>query len=277
MRYVKRIMVLFVMLFFIPMAALAGVIAGEGSPTTAGGGAMNTLEDIYNLVNLGTTNSPRATIFAEPTAGPVATGHTLTQVYDRAKTSSRPARTGQTSIIPLDVTGIAGADGKLQKGVTWPSPRFTDNTNGTVTDKLTGLIWLKAANYNSTTETTGTATWKIALTFCNTLKSGQCGLTDGSTEGQWRLPNRFELESLLYLAYGGNSPKVALSNDAGTGMWVNGDVGSSFTDVQSVYYWSSTTHAVGTGDAWYVNLSDGSVYYDGKMNARYVWPVRGGQ
>ena len=273
MRYVKRIMVLFVMLFFIPMAALAGVIAGEGSPTTAGGGAMNTLEDIYNLVNFGTTNLPRSvTPFAEPTAGPVATGHTLTQVYDRAKTSSRPARTGQTSIIPLNVTGIAGADGKLQKGVTWPSPRFTDNTNGTVTDNLTGLIWLKVANYNSTTGTTGTATWTIALTFCNTLKSGQCGLTDGSTEGQWRLPNYFELVSLLDLAYF----NPALSNDAGIGQWVSG-AGSSFTGVQSGYYWSSTTGADTTDVAWLVTLNYGNVTSADKANAYYVWPVRGGQ
>ena len=258
------------------MVALAGVIAGEGSPTTAGGGAMNTLEDIYNLINLGTTNVPRTTIFAEPTAGPVATGHTLTQVYDRAKTSSRPARTGQTSIIPLDVANIAGADGKLQKGVTWPSPRFTDNTNGTVTDNLTGLIWLKVADYKTTTSTTGTAIWVDALAFCNTLKSGQCGLTDGSTEGQWRLPNYFELVSLLDLAYSG----PALSNDAGTGQWGTGTY--SFAGVQSFYYWSSTTIAytseATTSFAWLVGLKDGYMTGDAKdATYPYVWPVRGGQ
>ncbi len=270
MRYVKCIMVLFAMLFFIPMAALAGVIAGEGSPTTAGGGAMNTLEDIYNLINLGTTNLPPATIFAEPTAGPVATGHTLTQVYDRAKTSSRPAKTGQTPTVPI--AAPVGSDGNLQKGVTWPSTRFTDNSNGTVTDHLTGLIWLKAANYKSTAGATGAATWTEALTFCNALKSGQCGLTDGSTEGQWRLPNYFELVSLLDLAY--FTP--ALSNDAGIGKWVSG-AGSSFTGVQSAYYWSSTTYAASTGYAWFVLLLFGIVYYDVKTRTNYVWPVRGGQ
>jgi hypothetical protein len=271
MRYVKRIMVLFAMLFFIPMAALAGDISGGVSPTTAGGGAMNTLEDIYNLINLGTTNVPRTTIFAEPTAGPVATGHTLTQVYDRAKTSSRPARTGQTSMIPLDVTGIAGADGKLQKGVTWPSSssvpssaRFTSNSAGTVIDNLTGLMWAKNAT------AAGPKTWTEALSYCNLLT------IDGTYSG-WRLPNRFELESLLDLAYGGSSPKVALSNDAGTGMWVNGDVGSSFTGVQPVYYWSSTTYAGNTGYAWLVSLDDGNVTSGDKANANYVWPVHGGQ
>src|SRR5215831_10404550 len=49
-------------------------------------------------------------------------------------------RTGQTT------SYAAGDDGALQKGVAWPTPRFTDNNNGTITDNLTGLIWLKNAN-----------------------------------------------------------------------------------------------------------------------------------
>ena len=28
----------------------------------------------------------------------------------------------------------------------WPSPRFIDNLDGTVTDDLTGLMWLKDTN-----------------------------------------------------------------------------------------------------------------------------------
>jgi hypothetical protein len=36
-----------------------------------------------------------------------------------------------------------GDDGSIRAGVPWPSPRFTDNGNGTVRDNLTGLIWLK--------------------------------------------------------------------------------------------------------------------------------------
>ena len=36
-------------------------------------------------------------------------------------------------------------DGALEKGVAWPTPRFTDNNNGTITDNLTKLIWMKNA------------------------------------------------------------------------------------------------------------------------------------
>ena len=81
-------------------------------------------------------------------------------------------------------------DGALHKGVAWPSPRFADNNNGTVTDSFTGLIWLKNANCIG-------LQWAVALKNIGSLTNGQCGLTDGSTAGQWRLPNVKELESLL--------------------------------------------------------------------------------
>jgi hypothetical protein len=49
-------------------------------------------------------------------------------------------KTGQTT------SYATGDEGGLQKGVSWPSPRFTDNGDGTVTDNLTELIWLQNAN-----------------------------------------------------------------------------------------------------------------------------------
>jgi hypothetical protein len=187
------------------------------------------------------------------------------------------SRTGQTQTVPYPAP--TGSDGNLSQhvGVAWPNPRFTNNNNGTVTDNLTGLIWLQKANCNSTG--TGVAAWSDALAFCNALKNGQCGLIDGSVAGNWRLPNRFELESLLDLAYGSLSSSdgvVALSNDAGTGMWVSG-TGSSFTGVQPAYYWSSTTRTDTTADAWIVHLGHGQVFSFGKAMSYYVWPVRGGQ
>ena len=48
-----------------------------------------------------------------------------------------------------------GQDGELQKGVS-VDPRFTDNADGTVTDNLTGLIWLKDV------DCLGFKTWPIA-------------------------------------------------------------------------------------------------------------------
>jgi hypothetical protein len=170
-------------------------------------------------------------------------------------------KTGQTGCWntaggSIDCAGT-GQDGDLQKGVAWPNPRFTDNEDNTVTDNLTGLMWAQDAN------ATGTETWSNALTYCNDLDLG--GHTD------WRLPNVKELLSLIDWAFAG----PALSNDAGTDKWGTGL--SSFSGVQSDYYWSSTTCAHGTGNAWSVGLGRGYVGYPNKTNSYYVWPVRGGQ
>ena len=61
------------------------------------------------------------------------------------------ARTGQT------ISYASGDDGDVQAGVAWPDPRFTDNGDGTITDNLTGLMWLKDANCF------GSQTWTNAL------------------------------------------------------------------------------------------------------------------
>ncbi len=96
---------------------------------------------------------------------------------------------------PVSQTGqatsyAAGDDRALQKGVAWPTLRFTDNNNGTVTDRLTGLIWMKNAN------AFGVMGWAQALAVANNLEAGYGGLLDGSKKGDWRLPNARELQSL---------------------------------------------------------------------------------
>jgi len=177
------------------------------------------------------------------------------------------AKTGQTPTVPLNLAPD-GSDGNLQKGVAWPSPkRFSNNGDGTVTDNLTGLIWLQDA------ECFGLRTWATALSDCNGLASGTCSLNDSSIATDWRLPNVKELQSLIDFAY----YNPALSNDAGTGHWTTGD--DSFTGVQWNKYWSSTTTASDPSNkAFAVDLGSGDVLNSHKRDAtHYVWPVRGGQ
>lgn len=143
------------------------------------------------------------------------------------------AKTGQT----LDIFDANGEDGELQKGVAWPTPRFTDNNNGTVTDNLTGLLWLKNAN------AFGQQNWFAALDTANGCANGQAGLTDGSVAGAWRLPNTRELESLVDRSV--HSPALPL--------------GHPFTNVQPGSYWTSTIKASGDHLAWALNISDGSM------------------
>jgi len=172
-------------------------------------------------------------------------------------------KTGQT------VSQAAGDDGALQKGVAWPSPRFTDNSDGTVTDNLTGLVWLKNANCTDTagvTKASGYLTWYDAMAWCNFLAAGVCGLSDGSTTGQWRLPNYKELQSLVDRSQ--YSPALPS--------------GHPFTGVQgSRYYWSSSSSAVDSSIAWVMEPVYGGMMASGgigsKMIVNYVWPVRAGQ
>ena len=166
-------------------------------------------------------------------------------------------KTGQTSLF------ATGGDGNLQRGVAWPNPRFTDNGDGTVTDNLTGLIWMKNAKYFVAQD------WS-AVNSCNLLTNGQAGLTDGSGIGDWRLPNVKELQSLVH--YGFYDP--ALPDTLGTSKWSSGD---PFTDVQLSWYWSSTTFADNTSRAWYVSFLNGDVNHSTKpYNGGHVWCVRGG-
>jgi len=151
----------------------------------------------------------------------------------------------------------------LERGVALVTPRFTDNGDGTVIDNQTGLIWLKDANCF------GQRTWNEALSDASGLADGNCGLTDGSSPGEWRLPNLFELESLCDMQY--YAP--ALSNIAGTGKWTEGN---PFFNVQSNLYWSSTTDVSNTAHAWFVGMQHCTANFFSKDDWLYIWPVRGG-
>jgi hypothetical protein len=191
-------------------------------------------------------------------------------------------KTGQTTCYDTNGNVISctntGHDGDIQAGVSWPNPRFTDNSDGTVTDNLTGLMWLKNANCiqtsypgfdNDIPNGDGAVTWQHALDFVAGINSGaysNCG--GGYTD--WRLPNVKELQSLIN--YGYISP--ALPNTAGTGQWTSNN---PFTNVQMYYYWSGTTEAEHTFAVWEVDMYDGYVdYWDKSGSDNFVWPVRGG-
>lgn len=161
---------------------------------------------------------------------------------------------------PLSKTGqttsyVTGDDGDLKRGVAWPNPRFTDNLDGTITDNLTGLIWLQNANCF------GLRTWYDALSDCNGLEDGECGLADGSQPNDWRLPNRFELESLLDLQ--NIFPALPSEHPFFNVLYLN-------------YYWSSTTHRNNYSFAWAIYMFDGLIENLSKGADAIVWPVRGG-
>jgi hypothetical protein len=175
-----------------------------------------------------------------------------------AAKSIRLPKTGQTNKY------VRRDDGDLKKGVAWPILRFVDNKNGTITDKLTGLVWLKKA------DCFGEISWRNALISASNLASGVCELSDDSVVGDWRLPNIVELESLIdYSMYKPSLPK-----------------NHPFIEVRSRnYYWSSSISS-DHYEAWAVSMHRGEqvahktdislCYHQIPCHWNHVWPVRNG-
>ncbi len=78
-----------------------------------------------------------------------------------------------------DVTAIKGQDADIQAGAAVTSPpRYLLNGDGTVTDKLTGLIWLENANCAGES-----VDWASALQFVLELNTSGKMKVDGSSCG----------------------------------------------------------------------------------------------
>ncbi len=68
------------------------------------------------------------------------------------------------------------------RGPAWGVNAFTDNGNGTVTDRMSGLTWQKRDDGR-------TRNWRDALAYCQGLSL--------AGHGDWRLPNVKELQSIV--------------------------------------------------------------------------------
>ena len=177
--------------------------------------------------------------------------------------------------IPTMARAQPGIEGKKgNKGVERASGPCFDNTNryvncnnGTVTDTVTGLIWLQQVDCISPRD------YAAANNAAALLASGRCGLTDNSVAGDWRLPTIDEWrQTTRYL--GCTNP--ALTNDAGTGCFGDG-TGSSFIGVASANgYWSSSSPGNVPSAAWVAYLFGSSLNPTAKDDTTLlVWPVRG--
>ncbi|HEY1806722.1 MAG TPA: DUF1566 domain-containing protein [Terracidiphilus sp.] len=171
----------------------------------------------------------------------------------------------------LQATGLfqpplqTGDDGTLQMGVPLAGSRFIENGDGTVTDAMTGLVWLKQANCIQ-------GDWATAVVAVTKLASGQCGLTDGSAAGTWRMPNRKEMQSLAdrninnesdYLNFTYLNPDHSVYQRA---------ILTYFVEAED--YWTSSTYAADTTEAWSVYSCDFGVYNTPKSAIQYTLAVR---
>jgi len=194
----------------------------------------------------------------------------------------------QTGLITsFDQNNPQRDDGALQQGVILPSPRFTDNLDGTITDHLTGLIWLKNANCPGTPRVWETALSDVvSLNTTGTMNGFNCGDLSNVKGHQtdWRLPNMRELHSLINI----NFFNPVISNAAGDGKCVNQPPPNSsvcpFIDLQSAAppatrYWSSSAtnfqFAMSLG-VWVVDSFSGEVLNIDENLSSFVIAVRGG-
>jgi hypothetical protein len=119
---------------------------------------------------------------------------------------------------------------------------FSDNGDGTVNDLVTGLMWQQT---DSTHDTFFYKNWEEAITHCQGLEG-----TTGYGYNDWRLPTITELESIR---------------------------STNTISLETLYYWSSTTRADVTSDAFYVNFYSStlqSILYGDKMDNHYAVCVR---
>ena len=133
-------------------------------------------------------------------------------------------------------------DGYYQKGL---SHNYSRN-NEMVTDHVTGLIWQDNEEAKRVSKN-----WESAKSHCSSLVFG--GYSD------WRLPSINELLSI---------------RDLGK---YNPAINSIFDNVTSSFYWSSTTDASDSSNAWNVYFNYGLDYHSDKGVELYIRCVRGGQ
>jgi len=130
------------------------------------------------------------------------------------------------------------------------SDRYTDNGDGTVSDKLLSVVWVKDPSQIPGFEKT--MPWDEAWKRCQALS--YAGKKD------WRLPTVEELRSIVdYTRF-----KPA---------WDTNVFGGKHDD----WYWTGTTCVWESGAAWCVVSDDGYVSGFGKANGGCVRPVRSSQ
>jgi len=187
-------------------------------------------------------------------------------------------------IIAMGITtrALAAPGGKV---------RFVDNGDGTISDKVTGLMWeMKISQidpggncadstiaYRSTrcvnTDYKWTSTGLAAdgTLFTDFLARMNCLISENGTcpnslagHSDWRIPTIAELMTILDLT---------ASNCGSLGACINANFGVTYVGG----YWSSTNHGLAAGDAWAVDFSSGIVATVPKGNGFPARAVRGGR
>lgn len=143
----------------------------------------------------------------------------------------------------MKIQYLVGIMGILILAVPGWTADYIDNSNGTVTDRLTGLSWQRQDD--------GTARiWQEALFYCENLSFA--GFDD------WRLPDVKELSSIT----DDSRHTPAIDQEA-------------FPQTKPAGYWTSTPFADNPVFAWFVYFNNGYVNPVNKFHEYYTRCVRG--
>jgi hypothetical protein len=152
-----------------------------------------------------------------------------------------------TTDCPSDATCCGGADqacdgARLPAGDGANAGEFAVSADGlTVTDTITGLDWQRdgsGTRAGCSGSGTLTCTWAEAKTYCATLALG--GVSG------WRLPARMELRTIVDF----------------TKYWPSIDP-TAFPNTPADWFWTSSTNAGSSVNAWGVLFLDGNLHvYD---------------
>jgi hypothetical protein len=156
-------------------------------------------------------------------------------------------------------------------GTICDNPRFGDNGDGTVIDRLSGLQWEQKTDDAGIHDKDDLHTWSVGgitatatdgpvfTTFLATLNGGSCF----AGQCDWRLPTRAELLTILLEGYYCS---------------VNPCIDPVFGPTIGAGYWTGTTSASFPHFVWIVDFVSAAVDYNGggKNEVFFVRAVRGG-
>jgi len=138
-----------------------------------------------------------------------------------------------------------------------PNSRYQNNNDGTVTDLPTGLMWQQCPVGRTGTDcsmgTDSLYTWAGALQYVDSVNASE----GFASHNDWRLPNLYELESLLENAC--HSPSINVT---------------FFPNTSHTSYWSSSPTYSYQHYAWYVNFAFGEMFNQDRDNKASIRLVR---
>lgn len=183
----------------------------------------------------------------------------LTVLLACGNVMAEPGRTGQRTCYDMDGNVIdfaeCGQDGDIQAGVVWPKPRFTNNDDGTVTDHLTGLMWIDDGSC------LGDMTWPAAMAMVRRFNfNGEEKVCAGLSVDydDWSLPEIRELESLF-------NSEEPFGNEWLQRNWFKG--------VEPDGYWA-VSPTLNPYSAWIMNFDTGEVLKQSKVKYYHTLLVR---